>query len=215
MTSRRRELLELGRDALLPGLDRGSELFSDTRAGAKELAEMLSIKNGFYAFESALLVRPLSHHGKPLGIIEWNAPGLWKSEYERSLDNLLCFAEDVFGGQFALGQDAVIAIDPETGEQEEIARTLEGWADALLRDSSFRTGQPLTHDWQMQHGPLTVGHRLVPKTPFVTGGKFVLENLYSIADVEGMRFRGSIARQVRDVPDGAHVAFEVKPTRES
>jgi len=215
VTPRLRHLLDNGKEALLPAPEHERELSLDVRAGARELAELLWIKNGFYAFESALLVRPLSHRGKPLGIIEWNAPGLWKSEYGGSLDGFLCFAEDVFGGQFALGRDGVVAIDAETGEQEEVAKDLEGWADAVLRDSSFRTGQPLAHDWQVQHGPLTVGHRLVPKVPFVTGGKFVLENLYSTADVEGMRFRGGIARQIRDVPDSARITFEVKPTRES
>lgn len=217
MTRRFQELLDLANEALLSTCegDRLAELLSDARAGSSELSELLSIKNGFYAFGSALLVRPLAYRGMPLGIAEWNAPALWKYEYEGSLDNFLCFAEDVFGGQFALGRDAVVAIDPETGEVEEVAKTLDGWADAILRDSGYRTGHPLAHDWQAQYGPLAVGHRLVPKVPFVTGGKFVLENLYSIADVEGMRFRGSIARQIRDVPDGGHITFEVKPTRES
>jgi len=217
MTPRLQELLDAGKEALLPVCERGrlSELLADAPAGARALGDLLSIKNGFYAFESALLVRPLTHRGVPLGIAEWNAPVLWKYEYEGSLDGFLCFAEDVFGGQFALGRDAVVAIDPETGESEDVAKTLEEWADVVLGDSSYRTGYPLAHDWQRQHGPLSVGHRLLPQVPFVTGGKFVLENLYSTTDVEGMRFRGSVARQIRDVPDGGHVAFEVKPTRES
>lgn len=217
MTPRLQQLIDIGREALLPPCERGrlSELLPDSPAGARMLEELLSIKNGFYAFESALLVRPLTHRGAPLGIVEWNAPALWKHEYGGSLDGCLCFAEDVFGGQFALARDTVLAIDPETGESEDVAKSLEEWANAVLEDTSYRTGLRLAHDWQEQHGPLNVGYRLLPKVPFVTGGRFLLENLHTTPDLEGMRFRGTIAKQIRDVPDGGHVAFEVKPTRES
>ena len=85
----------------------------------------------------------------------------------------------------------------------------------ILSDYSYRTGHPLAHDWQIRHGPLPAGQRLAPKVPFVVGGKFLVENLYATSDVEGMRFRGSVARQIREVPDGAQVVLDTKPTRES
>jgi len=214
--TRLRELLDLCGESVLPppGPHSLIELSSGWACG-QELGDLLSNKNGFYAFESALLVRPLAHARPPVGIREWNTPALWKYEYEGSLDGFLCFAEDVFGGPYALSRTGVVAIDPETGETEEIASSLEQWADVILRDLNYRTGHSIAHDWQMQHGPMPIGHRLVPKIPFVTGGKFDLENLYLISDVEAMRFRGSIARQIRDVPDGGNVTFEAKPTRES
>src|SRR6185369_6640762 len=98
--------------------------------------------------------------------------------------------------QFAVGQDGIVAVDPETGDHERIATTLEGWATEILNDCDYRTGSPLARDWQKKNGPLAPGDRLLPKSPFVTGGASTVENLYSIADVEGMRFRGSIARQL-------------------
>jgi hypothetical protein len=211
------ELLDRCGESLLatPGRESVMELCGDRWACAEELGEMLSKKNGFYAFDSALLVRPLTHVKPPLGIWEWNTPALWKYEYEGTLDGFLCFAEDVFGGQYALSRTGIVAIDPETAETEDIASTLEQWADVILRNRNYRTGYSIAHDWQQRHGSIPVGHRLAPKIPFVTGGKYVLENLHPSIDVEAMRFRGSIARQIRDVPDGGHVTFEVKPTRES
>ena len=192
-----------------------ASLAKDGRLGATELGELLMARNGFYSFGSALLVRPLRNRSEPLGIEEWNAEGLWKHEYEGRLDSLLCFAEDVFGSQFALSEDAIVLVDPETGECEQIGRSLEEWASAILQDADYRTGQPLAREWEMKNGRLSPGYRLLPKVPFVTGGKFVVDNLYAGADVEGMQFRGSIARQIRDVPDGGHVTFEVEPPRES
>lgn len=215
MTPRIQQLLDLGGPPLLPGCwqHASRKLAADSRVGASELCDLLSVKNGFYGFEAALLVRPIGHSGVPLGIREWNVPGLWKCEYGGSLDDALCFAEDVFGVQFALSREGIVAIDPETGQLEQLASTLEEWAGAILTDCNYRTGYPLAHDWQRQNGPLTPGHRLLPKIPFVTGGEFVLENLYSAVDVEGMRFRGSVARQIHDVPDGGYVVFQAKPPR--
>lgn len=37
-----------------------------------ELESVLKVKNGFYAYESALLIRPLRKESVPLGIEEWN-----------------------------------------------------------------------------------------------------------------------------------------------
>jgi hypothetical protein len=41
------------------------------------------------------------------------------------------------------------------------------------------------------------------------GGEFAVENLYAADALELMRFRGLLARQIRDLPDGAHVTLKV------
>lgn len=46
---------------------------------APELLALLWARNGFYTFESALHVRPLSDQAGELGIAEWNAPTLRRS----------------------------------------------------------------------------------------------------------------------------------------
>jgi hypothetical protein len=56
--------------------------------------------------------------------------------------------------------------------------------------------------------------RLLPKLPFVLGGEYNLDNLYLANSVEGMRFRGSIARQIQNIPDGNKVVLK-KGTRDS
>jgi hypothetical protein len=56
---------------------------------------------------------------------------------------LFFFAEDVFGGQFAVTDDRVVTFDPETGVIVEIASSLEGWANVLLADPEFYTGSLL------------------------------------------------------------------------
>lgn len=175
----------------------------------EELAALICQHNGFYAFESALLLRPLDNDQARLGVLQWNQPELWKREFTAELDDALFFAEDIFGPQFAIHDEGICSFDPETGLFEAMATSLERWASEILSDYEFQTGYPFAHEWQMQHGPLPPGIRLLPKKLFVVGGDFTLDNLYAIEDVEGMRFRASIANQIRDLPDGTKIVFNV------
>jgi hypothetical protein len=183
----------------------------------EELAEMLERRNGFYAYDSALLVRPLTNLRAPLGLVQWNAQELWKGRYMEDLVNAFCFAEDVFGGQYCIRQDQVCVLDPETGILEEMSSSLGEWATNVIADYQFRTGYALAHEWQIRNIPLMAGTRLLPKVPFICGGKYDVENLYPVADVEGMLFRASIANQIRELPDGTEIVFrpgnDAKPGR--
>jgi len=89
-----------------------------------------------------------------------------------------------------------------------MSSSLGAWANEVMADYHFRTGYPLAHEWQMANAPLVRGMRLLPKVPFVCGGKYEAENLYSLTDVKGMSFRASIANQIRDLPDGAEIVLK-------
>lgn len=176
---------------------------------ADQILGMLRQRNGFYALESALHVFPARSSQHELGISDWNENALWRSRYNGLADGCLFFAEDVFGGQFCIKGNRIYTFDPELGSLEYLADTIEQWAQTLLRDYEFLTGYPLAHQWQKQNGQLPVGKRLVPKTPFVLGGEFTLDNLHLIDAVEGMRLRADLAVQIKDLPDGAQIRFSV------
>lgn len=183
------------------------ELTSQAGALADELLEMLSTRNGFYALESALHIFPSHSTGSDIGLDEWNSESLWRSEYKEMLGDCLFFAEDLFGSQFCIKDSKVFTFDPETGEFEYLAENIEGWAQAIVEDYNVLTGYPLAHEWQKNNGVLPSNKRLLPKIPFVAGGEFTLENLYLGSSVEGMKFRASIANQIKDLPDGAQIQF--------
>jgi hypothetical protein len=67
------------------------------------------------------------------------------------------------------------------------------------------TGYPLGHAGQAIFGQLPAGQRLIPKTPFVLGGQFRVDNLIALEAVEGMNLRSDIWRQIKDLPDGAQI----------
>mgnify|MGYP005864705379 CR=1 FL=1 len=176
---------------------------------ADDLAQMLRERNGFYALEGALHVFPSCYNQREVGLDEWNDDALWRAEYQGMADGCLFFAEDIFGGQFCIKDGKVFTFDPETGAIEYLADDIEGWAAAIVGDYEVLTGYPLAHQWQEQNGPLPANKRLLPKVPFVAGGEFELGNLYLADAVEGMKFRAYIANQIKNLPDGAQIRFDV------
>ncbi len=175
----------------------------------RELHSLLALKNGFECFESALHVFP--SNGGDQSLEAWNARKLWRDAYEGMADDFLFFAEDAFGNQFAIADDQIVMFDAETGEVEVVASSLEEWARKVLADYDYMTCYPLAHSWQQKNGRLPRNHRLVAKIPFVAGGEFEVSNLYAAEAAKAMRHRGDLARQIRDLPDGASIEFKVVP----
>jgi hypothetical protein len=178
----------------------------------QQLDGLLHQRNGFYAFESALHVFPFARHQKDekeIGLGRWNSFELWRFEYGDLADRVLFFAEDAFGNQFCLHDRRVRSFDAETGAMSDVADDIEGWAKQILTEYNVLTGYPLLHQWQQKNGALAAGSRLMPKIPFVLGGKYSLDNLYALAAVSAMKTRGNLARQIKDLPDGSRVEFRV------
>lgn len=177
-----------------------------------EFSEYLSLMsrcNGFYGFESALHVFPLISSDEHLDALAWNDEKLWCDKYDGMIDGHFFFAEDAFGGQFSMKKDGIFTFNPETGESQKLCDTLSQWCEAILDDYDFLTGHSLMLEWQATHGRVKEGHRLVPVIPFVLGGAFSVSNLHVQESVTAMRYRGTIAVQIRDIPDGGMIKFDV------
>lgn len=174
----------------------------------RPLAPILGSKNGFYAFESALQVYAVDIPGD-LSLERWNSPDLWRGRYSDVDEGWVFFGQDIFGEQFFLAGDVVGKFNPETGDVEQFAVNLEDWAKNILDDYEVTTGHPLEHAWQVAHGGLRRGDRLVPKIPFVAGGQYSLGNLHACESLRSMYLRADLARQIRDLPDGAQFVYKV------
>ena len=84
--------------------------------------------------------------------------------------------------------------------------------DRLLKDPEF------VSDWCMDGlvqeaidllGPLDRGRKYCLKIPGVLGGTYGGENLATIPLVELISASGSIAEQIKDLPDGAQIRLDV------
>lgn len=180
-----------------------------------ELFHLLEQKNGFYAFEFALHVFPLTSSPQS-GLEGWNAESLWRNEYRDLADGLLFFAEDALQDQFCLSikESGVFRFRAETGRTALMGDSIEDWAGVILSNDRSETRWPFVHDWQLKNGPLPVGKRLLPKIPFFLGGEYKIENFWAGNPLEGMRLKGDLAVQTRHLPDGAKVKLKIAPKPE-
>jgi hypothetical protein len=209
MTTQLEKLVKLGAPVRGVPVDRVRLEGVLERGQVEALMPLLQLANGFYAFESALHVFADTGPAPEQGLVEWNDKGTWISEYGGMADGGIYFAEDIFGTQFCLRAGVVATFDPETGAFETMASSIEDWAYNVLRDPGLWTGHPLAHQWQADHGAIEPGRRLIPKRPFVMGGEFACDNLYVADAVKAMRYRGSVAVQIRDLPDGTPITLKV------
>lgn len=208
MTESIAKLLAIASPAICAAVTEPVQLPLSSSALGQELEAMIALRNGFYAFESALHLFPLEDCAPEIGMGRWNSPGLWRHEYKALLEGHFFFAEDVFGGQFSIRDDQVWMVDPETGEASGISGSLEGWAQKLLEDHRVLTGWPLAHEWQMKHGPIPTGKRLMPGRLFVLGGEFEVANLAAVDAIQAMQLRGYIAAQLAGAPDKTKVRLK-------
>lgn len=176
---------------------------------ATEWHALLSQRNGFFAFESALHVFALGDGDDPYDAARWNRPDVWTHTYGGLATGYLFFAEDIFGDQFCFHDQRIWRFTAETGEVELVAETLKAWAHHILADYDVATGYPLAHAWQAQHGPIATTDRLLPRIPFVLGGAFEIANLYTVDRIKGMTFRGYLAQQLQRFPDKAKISLKV------
>jgi hypothetical protein len=168
----------------------------------RELDALLQARDGFFAFDDALMVLPVAAPIRRLDLVRLNN-GDWTANYWHRCEGLLFFAADALGDLFALSGDKVVRFASETGLVEPMADGLEGWAARLLADPAGEAGWPFAKTWADAHGPIAESWRLTGKRPFVLDGAFDLDNLEQRALPEILEYRGNLATRLHEAPPGA------------
>lgn len=172
------------------------------------LRQLLGVRNGFSAFQNALVVFPCNRVMDMPSIHEWNNILGWRRWYAGLIDNdAMFFAQDLFGTQFAITQAEVVRMNPETGDAHLYSRSLEGWAQRLLDNVEEDTALPLANEWAESEGTLSRSERLLPKVPFVLGGEYEITNLTPVHCEQAMEYWGLMYQTIRDIPDGQSVTL--------
>jgi hypothetical protein len=180
-------------------------------ASASCLWPLLSRRNGFFSFKSALQVFGFGEW--PFNIASWNSGDGWRKHYGALTDNLLFFAQDVFAGQYAIRDGVICKFDPELGEVSEFAESIEQWCEQILDDYDYESGYTYANDWQVVHGPLAPGERLFPKLAFVLGGDYEVENFWSSTVEKAAPLRGFLAQRLVGTADGTHIRLKLPDDR--
>lgn len=171
-------------------------------------ADLLNVKNGFLAFESALHVYACSARERYDDIIQRNSTFSPLIRYGISGT---CFAEDIFGFQYFIDiSGPVLMLDLESGVVDFVAEDLEGWAKYVLSDIELSTGWNFARQWQIKNGAIPPGMRLSPKIPFVLGGDYNIDNMFLADSFEICAFRYNLYKQIKNMSDGESVILELK-----
>lgn len=121
--------------------------------------------------------------------------------------------ENDFGNLIFRSDDgAYWRILPESPECVKIANNQNKF-------EKMRTDQDFQFDWQMETlviaakrklGELEQGRKYCLKMPAILGGEYSEENLGTVSQIEQIGFSGDIARQIRDLPDGAKIELKIE-----
>ena len=173
-----------------------------------ELFELLIKKNGFFAFESALLILPTERAGGIPSLQEWNEYNRWKRYYPNLKQSVLFFSQDVFACKFGITSSDIIRFDPETGEVTNHSDSLAEWVSKVLVNYDYETGWSVAKKWQEKNGPLPRSSRLIGEVPFVLGGEYAAPNMKAIELTEAMEKLGGLYNQIKNIPDGEKVTVK-------
>jgi hypothetical protein len=177
------------------------------------LASSLRVVNGFIRYGGGLHLRgacllPLWHSIRAA----WRGSLAFHTLYEEVLPTdvpFVPFAEDCMGDQFLLRDGVVFELAAESGQ----VRTLEVELPEFLTRAAeepveFLQMHPLLQ-FQAEGRQLKPGELLAAYPPFCLQAEGERVSLRAISTEERRGFLADVARQIRDVPDGGIVQFEV------
>jgi hypothetical protein len=167
------------------------------------LFELLRELNGFVLHGGALHVRGACL--KP----EWHSLRVaWRSEiaFHNLYDAVqladIPFAQDSYGDQFIWRDEAVWRLFAETGELEEIAGSLDEFWDGVNRD--------IEGYLNIRKGELQPGQLLLAYPPFCVEESEQSVSFSKVPTQDAIAFHANLAQQLRDVPEGAKVKFNIE-----
>ena len=167
------------------------------------LFELLRELNGFVLHGGALHVRGACL--KP----EWHSLRVaWRGEmafhhlYDVVQQADVPFAQDSFGDQFIWRDEAVWRLFAETGEVEEVAAGLNEFWESVNRDIE---GYLNVSKGELQPGQLSLAY-----PPFCVEESEQNVASSKVPALEAIAFHANLAQQLRDVPEGAKVKFNIE-----
>jgi hypothetical protein len=175
-----------------------------------ELALLLQDHNGFVQFGGGLHVRgacrqPAWHSLRDAWLGEYAFHRLYPDVPAEDIP----FAEDCLGDQFLLHEGKVWRLAAETGELEPLGVSLTEFLDKAQADPvEYLSLDPLLQ-FQQGGGCLEPGQLLAAYPPFCTKQAAEGVTLAAVEAEEQRRFLADFAAQIRDLPDGGEIEFEV------
>jgi hypothetical protein len=176
----------------------------------RELANLLKQLNGFIQFGGGLHVRgacraPDWHSLRNA----WDTDDALHRLYPDVRKNDVPFAEDCLGDQFLIRDGMVWKLAAETGELESLDIDLLGFLERAQADPVEYLGLEPLLEFQQGGGTLEPGQLLSAFPPYCAKQSADGVSLRAISALERRRFLADLAEQIRELPDGATIEFEI------
>lgn len=104
-------------------------------------------------------------------------------------------------------------LDAGAGESELLAPSNAAFMKLLADDTAAEELLLVAtvREFEAHHGTLEPNHCLGFRTLPVFGGAYTADNRYALPVEEYASFTGDVHRQIRDLPDGARIRFDIVP----
>lgn len=191
---------------MIPSITWKGESIDDVEILSKlpsELTTLLSEVDGFILHRGAVhfrgaCLKPGWHSLRDA----WQGPNAFHVLYDEVRPSDIPFAQDQLGDQFLLRDGVVLRLSAETGDVERLAASLEDFLGKVNSDIEGFLNVGLQH--VMEPGQLLHAY---PPFCFQEAARGV--SLKPVPAMEVILFHADLAKQIRDVPDGGKVKFEL------
>jgi hypothetical protein len=174
------------------------------------LGAALERRNGCIAYEGGLHVRGASRSPNWHSLrTAWEGPLAFHELYEKVEPTDIPFAEDALGDQFLLRDGRVLHLWAETGEIEPSAESLEQFFDAVIADPQRTLALEPLLAYRAGNRKLAPGQLLMAYPPFCVTEAAEGVKLSGIDALQRRLFLVDLARQIRDLPEGAQVEIKL------
>lgn len=176
----------------------------------KDLANLLRAVNGFIQFNGAIHFRgactqPQWHSLR----YAWESKDAFHHHYRSVKKSDVPFAQSALGDQYLLRDGVVHRLDAECDDVESLELDLKAFLKQIQADPIEALDlQPLESFWD-DNGSLEPGQLLSVMPPFVLAQSDTTYSYRAIDALDRLRFLADFAKQIRDLPDGATINFEI------
>lgn len=135
---------------------------------------------------------------------------LFNKYYKDLISDIFLFGEDVFGNQFGFLRDGkIILVNIETANAEFTLNNFDDFVTQFFENMDYYSGSSILEKWLVKYGAIGEFKKLCPLKPFVIGGSYEIDNFYALEKEELFKFNSYLARQIKDLPDGAEIQIKV------
>jgi len=134
---------------------------------------------------------------------------LIRNEYGSITSDMFFIGQDIFGNQFGMNKTGCYLFNIETGDIKFLAKYFDDLLEVIYHNLSYYSGMELIAEWVKRNNKFTASDRFTPKIPFVLGGDYTIDNIYSMNSILNIRYNANIAKQVHNIPDGTNFKIEI------